>query len=373
MKKCRVLELIGGSLTDGGAETLVKDYVLNIDKSKFETAVFVDWTVPKTANTRILTDSGQLIYTAYPRYSLFWRGINKYFRRLFLVRGIRKTIKEFNPDVIHVHLDALTYLAELESALDGIRLLYTCHNTVEVMFEENKAEEEGARKLLKNNDLRFIALHKEMADDLNKYFNVHNTAIVNNGINLARFKNVEESRQDIRKQLGIPEDFFVIGNVGRFTEQKNHSLILDVFRRVKSKNEKSMLLLVGDGELLDEFRRTVQDMRLEDSVIILSNRTDIPRLLKAMDVFLFPSIFEGLGIALIEAQAAGIRCVVSKNVPEEAFVSDLVIPLDLSEPIDFWCDAVLDENRRSSYKNRLNEYDIKAAVEKLEKIYLGEI
>ncbi len=373
MEKCRVLELIGGSLTDGGAETLVKDYVLNIDKSRFETAVFVDWKIPETANTRILTEKGQLIFTAYPRYSLFWRGINKFFRRIFLVRGIRKTIKEFNPDVIHVHLDALTYLSALESALDGNRLLYTCHNTVEVMFVENKAEELGARKLLKSNNLRFIALHKEMADDLNKYFNVHNTAIVNNGIDIARFKKVEESRQDIRKQLEIPAESFVIGNVGRFTEQKNHRMILEIFKKVKERQKKAFLLLVGDGELLESIERTIQAMKLDNSVLILSNRADIPRLLKAMDVFLFPSKFEGLGIALIEAQAAGIKCVVSKNVPEEAFVSDLVIPIDLSESIECWCDAVLDEQRRSSYKNRLNEYDIKAAVKKLEKIYLGEI
>lgn len=373
MEKCRVLELIGGSLTDGGAETLVKDYVLNIDKSRFETAVFVDWKIPKTANTRILTENGQLIYSAYPRYSYFWRGINKFFRRLFLVRGIRKTIKEFNPDVMHVHLDALTYLSELESALDGIRLLYTCHNTVEVMFVENKAEELGARKLLKSNNLRFIALHKEMADDLNNYFNVHNTAVVNNGINLKRFKSVKESQRYVRNQLGIPGDSFVIGNVGRFSEQKNHKTILEIFKKVKERQKKAFLLLVGDGELLEDIERTIQSMKLDDSVLILSNRSDIPQLLKAMDVFLFPSLFEGLGIALIEAQAAGIRCVVSKNVPEEAFVTDLVIPIDLSESTDNWVEAVLDGKRRSSYQNRLDEYDIKASVRKLEKIYLGEI
>ena len=373
MEKCRVLELIGGSLTDGGAETLVKDYVLNIDKKRFDTAVFVDWKISSTANTRILTESGQLIFTAYPKYSLFWRGINKFFRRFFLVRGIRKTIKDFKPDVIHVHLDALTYLADLESALNGIKLLYTCHNTVEVMFLDNKSEEVAARELLEKNNLRFIALHKEMAEDLNKFFNVNNTAIVNNGINLERFMSVRESQRDIRTQLGIPEDSFVIGNVGRFSAQKNHKMILEIFNKVKERQNKAFLLLIGDGELLEEIKRTIQAMKLDDSVLILSNRADIPRLLKAMDVFLFPSLFEGLGIALIEAQAAEIKCVVSKNVPEEAFVSDLVIPIDLSESIDCWADAVLDEQQRSSYKNRLDEYDIKAAVSKLERIYVGEI
>ena len=190
MGKCRVLELIGGSLTDGGAETLVKDYVLNIDKNKFETAVFVDWKIDGTANTRILTDSGQLIYTAYPSHSLFWRGINKFFRRSFLVRGLRKTIREFKPDVIHVHLDALSYLCYLKSDIRGRKLFYTCHSTVKAMLEENEKEFHAAQDLVKSNGLRLIALHQQMADELNHMFKVSDTAVVNNGINLERFKSV---------------------------------------------------------------------------------------------------------------------------------------------------------------------------------------
>lgn len=373
MEKCRVLELIGGSLTDGGAETLVKDYVLNIDRKRFETAVFVDWKILGTANTRVLTESGEHIFTAYPEYSLFWRGINKIFRRSFLVRGIRKTIKKYNPDVIHVHLSALSYLCYLKSDIKGRRLFYTCHSTVKAMLKENETELHAAQDLVKSSGLRFIALHQQMAEELNQMFGVSDTAVVNNGINLERFKSVDERREEIRSNLGIPIDSFVIGHVGRFSEEKNHKKILEVFKKVKERQNNAFLLLVGDGELLEETKRTIQVLKLEDSILILSNRSDVPRLLKAMDVFLFPSVFEGLGIALIEAQTAGIRCVVSKNVPEEAFVSDLVIPIDRSESLDCWADAVVDEKRRSSYKNRLNEYDIKSAVRKLEKIYMGEM
>lgn len=372
MEKCRVLELIGGSLTDGGAETLVKDYALNIDRDRFETAVFVDWKIPETANTRILTGNRQLIYTAYPRYSLFWRGVNKFFRRAFLVRGIRKTIKEFNPAVIHVHLDALSYLCYLKSELRGRKLFYTCHSTVKAMLGENEKEFQAAKNLIKSNGLRFIALHQQMADELNKMFGVNNSIVINNGIDIERFSNVKETKEEIRKTLGIPEQAFVVGHVGRFVDVKNHIFILEVFNKVHNERPETMLLLIGDGEQLEQFKERVKAVGLEKSVLILSNRPDIPQLLKAMDVFLFPSTYEGLGIALIEAQAAGIRCVVSKNVPKEAFISDLVIPLDLSESIDYWSDAVLDEQRRSSYPNRLDEYDISVSVRTLEKIYLGE-
>ena len=371
MGKCRVLELIGGSLTDGGAETLVKDYVLNIDRSRFETAVFVDWIIPETANSRILTGSGQQIFTAYPVYSLFWRGINRFFRKDFIVRGIRKAIKEFKPDVIHVHLDALYYLSLLKDELKGIRLFYTCHSTVEAMLEENEAEYNAAGELVRSNGLRFIALHRQMAEDLNQRFGVSDTAVVNNGIDLERFRTVGESRGEIRSDLGIPCDSFVIGHVGRFSEEKNHKMILEIFRKVKERQDKAFLLLVGDGQLRPEIEAELKESGLDAASLILSHRTDIPRILKAMDVFLFPSTFEGLGVALVEAQAAGIRCVVSRNVPEEAFVSDLVFPVALSEPVDCWCDAVLNGQSRGLYGNRLNEYDIKASVGKLEKLYLG--
>lgn len=372
MKKCRVLELIGGSLTDGGAETLVKDYVMNLDKNRFEAAVFVDWTISETANTKILTEKGQLIYTAYPGYSLFWRGINRFFRKTFMVRGIRKAIREFNPDVIHIHLAALQYLILLGDELKGRKLFYTCHSTVEAMLEENKNEFHAAQYLVKSSRLRFIALHRQMAAELNQKFEVSDTAVVNNGIDQERFKPVYESRDGIRSDLGMPIDSFVIGHVGRFSEEKNHKMILEIFRKVKERQNNAFLLLVGDGQSRPDIEGKLKEYGLDNSTLILSHRTDIPRLLKAMDVFLFPSIFEGLGIALIEAQAAGIRCVVSKNVPEESFVSDLVIPIDLSESIDLWCDAVLDVKRRSSYQNRLDEYDIRTSVHKLEKLYLGE-
>lgn len=373
MKKCRVLELIGGSLTDGGAETLVKDYVLNIDKDRFETAIFVDWTIGETANTRILTDSGQLIFTAYPIYSLFWRVINRYFRRTYMVRGIRKEIKEFNPDVIHIHLDALSYLPELDSVLKGRRLFYTCHSTVEAMFGDNPVEAEAAKELIGKLGLRLVALHQKMADELNQFFNVSNTIVINNGIDISRFRNVKESRESIRLSLGIPEKAFVIGHVGRFSEVKNHNLIVEIFRKVKEKQENAFLLLVGDGELKAEIERKIKEAGLDSSSLILSNRTDIPRILKAMDIFLFPSIFEGLGIALVEAQAAGLRCVVSNNVPDSACVSNLVCSKSLSDSVESWSEAVLDTNRRGPYKNGLEEYDIRLSVSKLEKLYLGEI
>ena len=373
MEKCRVLELIGGSLTDGGAETLVKDYVLNIDKKRFDTAVFVDWKISEMANTIRLTDSGQLIYTAYPNYSLFWRGINRFFRKTFMIRGINKAIRLFNPDVIHIHLAALQYLLFVKEDLKGIKLFYTCHSTVKAKLIDNPEEDIAANRLSHEFGMRFIALHDSMADELNERYGVKNSIVINNGIDIERFHNVKETKVDIRKTLGIPEQTFVVGHVGRFVDVKNHDFILKVFEKVHEEKPDSLLLLIGDGEQLEQFKDRVKAAGLEKSVLILSNRSDIPQLLKAMDVFVFPSKFEGLGIALIEAQAAKLRCIVSKNVPKEAFVSELVIPLSLSDSLDSWCDTILDSKRRGPYEDRLEEFNIKSAVRKLEKVYLGQI
>ncbi len=373
MEKCRVLELIGGSLTDGGAETLVKDYVLTIDKSRFDVAVFVDWVIPKTANSRILFENSQTIYTVYPEYSFFWKGIDKFFRRQMFIRRLRKVIKNFNPDVIHVHLDALSYLSETGTLLDGRKLFYTCHSTVKAMLEDNPSELEGARRLVASNGLRLVALHSDMAKDLDRLFNVDNSVVVKNGIDVSRFRSVKESKGEIRSELGIPVDSFVLGHVGRFSKEKNHDQIVKVFDGLRKRDTSAFLLLVGSGDCREETERRLEELGLLEHTLILSNRTDVPRLLKAMDVFILPSLFEGFPLSLVEAQAAGLKCVVSDLVPSDAFVNGKVSALSLKDPVEKWCDAVLDVGGGDELAFGVEELDIRNAVKRIEKLYLGEI
>ena len=295
--------------------------------------------------------------------------MNKFFRSFFLSRAIERTLRKFNPDVIHVHLDALEYLP---GNIRG-RLLYTCHSTVQARLVDHPEEDMAAKKLAGKYKMRFIALHDDMAQELNDRYGVENSIVVNNGIDLLRFRDVKETRQEIRKSLSIPENAFVVGHVGRFVPVKNHDFLLKVFGCVHEKNPDAFLLLVGDGEHLEDFKAKVRVSGLGDSILILSNRTDIPQLLKAMDVFVFPSLFEGLGIALVEAQAAGLRCIVSDSVPERAFLTDLAIPMSLEAPVESWRDAVIDKGLRSKYGNKLEDFDIRSAVRRLEKVYLGEI
>ena len=162
------------------------------------------------------------------------------------------------------------------------------------------------------------------------------------GIDLTPFRAKPDSAA-VRAELSIPPGTFVIGHVGRFHPQKNHSLVISIFKDIVCRDPSTLLLLIGQGELEGDVMRRVKQEGLSDHVRFLGVRPDVPRLMMAaMDVFLFPSLYEGLGIVLLEAQAAGLLSVVSDVIPEEADVfKPLVMRLPLSQTPDFWAERIL--------------------------------
>ncbi|MEO0688626.1 MAG: glycosyltransferase family 1 protein, partial [Cyanobacteria bacterium J06649_11] len=162
------------------------------------------------------------------------------------------------------------------------------------------------------------------------------------GVNLEKFTD-EINPQQLRVDNGIPSDAFVIGHVGRFHPQKNHQFIIDIAAEVAKKEPKMRLLLVGEGDLAPDIKKKVMLMGLNDKVIFAGSRSDVPELMMgAMDAFLFPSLYEGLGLVLIEAQAAGLQCILSDTIPEEAdVVKPLMQRMSLSQPAYSWAEAIL--------------------------------
>lgn len=155
--------------------------------------------------------------------------------------------------------------------------------------------------------------------------------IIKNGIDTKGFRFCTEYGEEIRAMYGIPMNAFVIGHVGRFTNQKNHSKLIDIFAAIKERKSDAYLLLLGGGELQDTIKSKVEKLNLCDSVIFCGVRTDVNKYLCAMDAFVFPSTWEGLGIVAIEAQASGLECYLSRELPKEVEVTDAVTWFDVSE------------------------------------------
>ena len=169
---------------------------------------------------------------------------------------------------------------------------------------------------------------------------------------------------------------YVLGHIGRFETQKNHSFLIDIFKAVHDRKENAVLLLVGDGLLKREISNKVDRLGLSDCVIFTGVRTDIPELLQAMDVFVFPSLFEGVPVTLVEAQASGIHCVVSDTISKEIFVTDLLETVSLDQPAGVWADNILEYHdgypREDTYDAIVDAgYDVQTTAEWIEGFYLG--
>ena len=399
MEKVKVIEFIQ-SMGDGGAETLVKDYALLMDKERFDVTVVVLHDIRDSANYRFLMENGIPVIALSSQED----PLKKLWRKLFPVsemdmpteedptKGVQEVrgtfgklkslarnlyfgskflaiVKKTGATVVHAHLEVLEILQAVSGQLKGIRLLHTCHNPPAAIY--TGAEQPAAEYLIRKNEMQIVALHEKMAEELNDRFGVDNTAVIRNGIMLERFTSPGVTKGEKRKEIGIPQNAFVVGHVGRFFEQKNHPFLVEVFREIMHRQDNAFLLMVGAGST-EETENKLKEYGLSDRYLILSHRQDIPELLAAMDVFVFPSIFEGFGIALLEAQAAGLRCVASDHCPEEVFRRENCIAMLLEDP-RAWAEAALNSDLKREPIRSLSDYDMNREIRRLEKLYLGQL
>ena len=198
--------------------------------------------------------------------------------------------------------------------------------------------------------------------------------ILPNAIDLAGYQPEASCRCRMREELGIEENAFVVGHVGRFHPVKNHAFLLRVFAKIKKQRSNACLLLVGDGYLRHKIQKKAEKMGLSDCVIFTGVRQDVPQLMQAMDVFVLPSLAEGLPVTLVEAQAAGLPCVASTGVPKECNVTDLVQFLPLKAGVLAWAEQICKSKGINPDTCRLLErsgYAIAANAKKLQQYYLN--
>lgn len=202
--------------------------------------------------------------------------------------------------------------------------------------------------------------------------------VIPNAIQLERFLFSEEKRKNMRSELGIAENELAIVCVARFSQQKNHTYLLRVFREIKKKSPNCKLYLVGQGELERDIRSQVTSLGLDDAVVFLGSRSDVGDVLTAMDGFLFPSFYEGFGTVIIEAQCSALPMIASDTIPSETKLCDCVEFASIKEEPAVWADRMLNLIEKNQRKDnsaliRENGYDIRQSYTWMQQFYLGKM
>ena len=376
MNKIKIMHLIHG-LNTGGAETLTKSYMLNFNRERYDVVLLCINHDKESPYEEELSRAG--VNVIYAQDYLLLRGKNGFFAKTinypckFLI--VKWIIWKERPDILHVHLHANSFVkrARLNK---NISLFYTVHSEPRVLWSNNDTRKRNdfwaAKWLTRHRGMRFIVLHEKMGAEINKLFGVTDSIILNNGVDVDRIEHARLTKE-VRMELNIPESAFVLGHVGRFSEVKNHTFLVDVFIDTYGKNKNAFLLMIGDGPDKNKIIERLDKNGLKGKYLILSNRDDIPDLLSAMDVFVFPSLYEGLPLSLIEAQVAKKICFVSDSVNGHASISNLVTRLSLDDGAEKWADAILSYKKPKKIVVNDEDWDIKKITKKLEQIYLDAL
>jgi len=360
----RVLHCIH-SMNRGGAETFIMNVYRKIDRSRVQFDFLLHNPEPGDYDEEIRQLGGHIYYAPSRRDGIIEnrRALNRFF----------KEHTEFA--AAHQHLSSCSYIEPLRYAKKhGIKIR---------IAHSHSTKEDGSRlhelmHRLQRPALRRIATHLWACSDLSAVWTYGPHAknkIINNGIQTDSFCYDAEKRQLFRKQYGI-EDAFCIGLVGRFVPAKNHSRLLAIFDALQKKHSQAVLMLVGVGPLMDEAKKETERRELTGRVIITGISEGIAGMMSAMDVFVMPSLFEGLPVTLVEAQATGLPCIVSDVITRDVALTDYIHYLPLSMADDIWCEKILEYTKwerpeDAALQVKRRGFDIQTTVQNLEDTYLG--
>ena len=360
----RVAHIIGKWL-GGGVEAVVMNYYRNIDRSKIQFDFICDNDSTNIPYKEIDELGGRVILI--PPYQKPF----KYHKEL------KKVLKDNHYKIVHSHINTMSIfpLFAAKCACVPVRIAHSHSTTNKKEWKKNLVKL-VLRPFAKVFATDYVACTKHAGKWM--FGKKENVFILNNAIDLDKFKYNEKVRKEKRKELKIDNDTLVIGHAGRFVAQKNHDYIIDIFNEVHKENKNSVLVLVGQGPLMDSIKNKVKSLNIDDSVIFLGQRDDIDELYQAFDIFLFPSLYEGLGMVLVEAQVSGLRSYASTEVPKIAKVTENVDFLDLDCAPEIWATLILNqdnENKRRSYIDEISSkgYNIKIENKKLEDYYLRKM
>ena len=342
------------------------NYYRNIDRSEIQFDFICDEDSTNIPYDEIESLGGKVILI--PPY----QKVIKYHKEL------KRVLKEGNYKIVHSHINTLSVFSLFAAKCAGVPVRIAHSHSTTNKKEKNK----NLMKQLLRPFSKVFATDYMCCSELagrwlfgDKEYDKGNVYLLNNAIDLDKFKYDEVVRREKRKELNIDDDTLVIGHVGRFVEQKNHRFLIDIFNEVHKQNEKSILLLVGQGPLMEKIKEKVKSLGIEDSVKFLGQRNDISELYQAFDVFCLPSLYEGLPVVGVEAQATGLLCLFSDDMTKETKVLESTKFLSLEQSAKEWAEILLKsienfERKDTTIEFFNNGFDIKMEVKKLIKIYL---
>lgn len=291
-------------------------------------------------------------------------------------KQLKKIIKSNRYTAIHVHALAVSNIDIIKIALkNNVKVILHSHMDMDLRNFRAELLHKYNRKWLENKKIYRFACSKLAAKWIHGKKHIQDTIIFHNAIDTENFKYNEKIRNKIRKEFKIGDEL-VIGHVGRFAYQKNQEFLISIFKEILKIHPNSKLLLVGgEGGMMDVSKKLVEKLNLANQVIFTGIRDDVNDLMQAMDIFVFPSRWEGLGIVLIEAQASGMLCFTSDKVPREAKVTDNIDYISLEKSDEYWAKYIL--NRYSNFnrqdvQNQLIKqgYDIYETSNYIQNFYL---
>lgn len=363
-KPIRVAQIMG-KWVGGGLESIVMNYYRNIDRSKIQFDFIFDSDSIDIPYSEVESLGGKVILI--PPY----QKIVKYHFEL------KKVLKNGNYKIVHSHLNTLSVFSLFVAKNIGvpIRIAHS-HSTT------NKKEwKKNLIKLILRPFIKYVATDYMACTEHagrwmfgDKEYNNGNVYILNNAIEIDNFLFDNKVREEKRKELNIDKDTIVIGHIGRFVEQKNHSFLIDIFNEFHKHNPNTILILIGKGPLIDKIKEKAKKLEIDKCVKFIGQRKDVNELYQVMDLFLFPSLYEGLGMVMVEAQCSGLPCIASTEVPVVAKVNENVEFINLNESVGKWCATinkyVLKREKVEITEFNDNGYNIKKESSKLEERYI---
>lgn len=360
-KPIRVAQIIG-KMSAGGVESVVFNYYRKIDREQVQFDFYYD-SDSSVEPPKELIDMGAR-FIKLPPYQKLFQYIN----------ALRNELRINKYTIVHSHLNTLSIFPLFAAYMEKVPVRIAHNHSVP-----------GGREY-KRNLLKYIfrmgakifptdyfACSEKAGKWMfgNKTYDSGKVVLIKNAIDYDVFSKNENNRKEIREKLNF-KNATVIGHVGRLTSAKNHTFLLKVFAKYKEIDEDAKLLLVGEGELRNQIEDEIIRLNLGNCCILVGKQNDTSLYYSGMDVMVMPSIFEGLGLAAIEAQACQLPIVVSDAIPSEAVITTGVTSLSLKDSIDSWVEAIQESLKKNiSFIDEYDEYNIDNASEKLLDWYIN--